>query len=101
MKEANHRVNLAHKLNRKSNTEATRGLLRAAICIAKATADRVQEEQWLAWCASLDASVTTTVLWRKIRAVVRGALARRALHPRPQEEAERLVDAFASSAVTD
>ncbi|XP_050706452.1 uncharacterized protein LOC126991834 [Eriocheir sinensis] len=61
----------------------------------------MQEEHWLKWCGSLDASVSTTVLWRMLRAVAQGAVARPELHPQPQEEAERLLDAFVSRAASE
>ncbi|XP_050706238.1 uncharacterized protein LOC126991544 [Eriocheir sinensis] len=98
VREANHRVNQARKLNRRVNTEATRGLLRAAVRRARETADRVQEEHWLAWCEGLDGCTSAAVLWRKLRAVAGGAVARPALHPQPQAEAERLVATFSSRA---
>ena len=100
VREANHRVNMARKLCRRTNTEATRGLLRAAIRLAKATASKVKEEHWLAWCTSLDNQTSVSTLWKKIRAVSRGAVARPALHPHPQEEAERLIQDFASRSAT-
>ncbi|XP_050699365.1 uncharacterized protein LOC126986910 [Eriocheir sinensis] len=100
VREANHRVNQARKLNRRVNTEATRGLLRAAVRRARETADRVQEEHWLAWCEGLDGCASAAVLWRKLRAVARGAVARPALHPQPQVEAERLVTTFSFRAAS-
>ncbi|XP_050691579.1 uncharacterized protein LOC126983125 [Eriocheir sinensis] len=100
VREANHRVNQARKLNRRVNTEATRGLLRAAVRRVRETADRVQEEHWLAWCEGLDGCTSAAVLWRKLRAVAGGAVARPALHPQPQAEAERLVATFSSRAAS-
>ena len=101
VREANRRVNQARKVNRRHNTEATRGLLRAAIRSARTTANAAQERQWLAWCASLSSSTSTADLWRKIRLVASGARARPALHPRPQEEAERLINHFASRSASN
>lgn len=87
---------MARKLNRRTNTEETRRLVRVAVRLARKTNDRVKEEQWLAWCASLDSKTPISFLWRKIRSVGRGATTRQAIHPLPQEEADHLTETFAS-----
>lgn len=91
---------MARNLCCRNNTEVTRALLRAAIRKAKNTAKRVQEEHWLDYCASLGHRISVSVLWRKVRSVSRGEMARPALHPLPMEEAEFLADTFASRAAT-
>ncbi|XP_050724597.1 uncharacterized protein LOC127002559 [Eriocheir sinensis] len=91
---------MARRLNRRHNSEATHHLLRAAVRLARMTTNRVKEEHWLAWCASLDNTTPVSLLWRKIRSVGRGSVSRPALHPRPQEEAERLAVLFASRSAT-
>lgn len=96
VKEANHRVNMARRNNRRCNTEATRTLLRSAIRLARETANRAREECWLRWCSSLGSETTTAELWRKLKSVARGATSRPPLHPRPQEEAQTLITSFAS-----
>lgn len=98
VREPNHRVNQARKNNRRHNTEETRGLLRTAVRRATQTADRVQEDHWLAWCGELDGHTSSAALWRKLRAVSAGAVTRPAEHPSPQAEAERLAEVFSSRA---
>lgn len=87
---------MAKKLNRRTNAKETRRLLRAAVRLARETEDRVKEEKWLAWCASLDSTTPISLLCKKIKSVARGATAKPALHQRPQEEAERLIESFAA-----
>lgn len=91
----NHRVNMAWKINRRTNNEVTRRPLRCVIRIARETADRVKEH-WFAWCASFDFVTPISFLWQKIRSVDRRAVLRPALLPQPYENIERLAELFAS-----
>lgn len=51
VKEYNHRVNMATKLNRSHHNDETRTLLRATISIAREATKKIKIDEWLEWCS--------------------------------------------------
>ena len=96
VKEYNHRINQARKLNRRHQTSTARKLLKAAIQIAKDASKKIQIEKWLKWCASMGHGNNIGETWRKIKIAAGKAPTKQPVHPDPTGEANRLIDTFAA-----
>ena len=101
VKQYNHRINQARKLNRKHNTDTTRKLLCAAISIARKATRRIRTEKWLEWSASWSPHTRIGEMWRNVRLASGKAPSRQPLHPDPTSEANRLIDSFAARSSPD
>ena len=94
VREYNHRINQARKLNRKHKTHATRALLKAAIKIAKEATKQIQIKKWLEWCSSIGQNNNIGDMWRKIKIASGKSPAKQPIHPDPTAEANKLIDTF-------
>ncbi|KAK8387589.1 hypothetical protein O3P69_018252 [Scylla paramamosain] len=98
VKEYNHRINQARKLNRTHNTETTRGLLRAAIRTAREGKKAIKTEKWLEWCSGMNAHTTLSDLWKHVKTATGKRTLRAPTHPDPEREAARLLQTYVNRA---
>ncbi len=94
VKEYNHRINQARKLNRTHNTKTTRELLRAAIRTAREGKKAIKTEKWLEWCSGMNAHTTLSDLWKHVKTATGKRTPRAPTHPDPEREAARLLQTY-------
>ncbi|MPC59396.1 hypothetical protein E2C01_053415 [Portunus trituberculatus] len=96
VKEYNHRINQAHKLNRKHSNDTTRSLLRATIRTAREGKKKIKTEKCLKWCGSMNSHTTQSDVWNKINIACGNRRPKTPTHPTPTRDTENLIRAFLS-----
>lgn len=98
VKEYNHRINQARKLNRKHNTQTTRDLLRATIRTAREGTKKIRIEKWLEWCSGMNSHSTLSELWRQVKQASGRKTPAPPTHTNPEGEALRLIHSYVERA---
>ncbi|XP_076043615.1 uncharacterized protein LOC143026730 [Oratosquilla oratoria] len=95
MRDAYHRVCMFLRAFRRNRTQVSLANLRAAVREAHATATRVRVNKFYEWCKSFNAHTSLSELSRKLH-VATNRSRPRLTHHASTEEAQRLVEEFAS-----
>ncbi|KAK3895863.1 hypothetical protein Pcinc_000476 [Petrolisthes cinctipes] len=101
VREYNHRVNLHRKLYKKRPNPNNLRLLQEVVARAWQVSLRAKEGKWLEWCATFSQHTSLGQMWRSVRTAFGAAPPRPAVHPHPQQEAERLATIFTSRGSSD
>ena len=94
VREHNHRVNVHRRLYEKRPTATNLRLLQDVVARARQVSLSAREAKWLEWCASFSQHTSLGQLWWCFRKASGAAPTRPTAHPRPQQEADRLVNCF-------
>ena len=97
VRELKTRLNRVRKLYRKRSTDENRETLRE---VAKDVTERlnlIKLEKWYEWCSQLSRLTKIRDLWAFLKRVAgKNSTQKRSTHPNPQQEADRLAEAFAN-----
>ncbi|KAG7165289.1 RNA-directed DNA polymerase from mobile element jockey-like 19 [Homarus americanus] len=74
--------------------DSTLPLREAAVQHAHQITQKIMEDKWLEWCATFNAHISLSELWKKLR-IATGKLPKARAHPQPLQEANRLAEHFA------
>ena len=94
------RLNRVRKLHRRRPTRENRELLTAVNHDTQQRLTEIRTEKWMEWCSTISQHTNLSKIWKFLKIVAGKYKKSQAVHPHPEEEADRLANKFADRTKT-